>query len=232
MNILVPMAGAGVRLAKAGYNLPKPLVQVNGRSLIEIAYESWGLEGKYIFVVQESHDQQFDFQRILSNFVEDFTIIRTSGLTQGAACTALLAEEYVDNEEELVIAVVDVYNKIPKKPWSNVACDGVIFVTESQSPIFSYAKVDDESFVAEVAEKKVISKFATSGIYHWAHGCDFVKYAKQMISKNVRTNNEFYICPVYNEAIADGKKFVVVPVDEMYDLGTHENIQIFTEKFT
>lgn len=229
MNILVPMAGAGLRLANAGYSLPKPLVLIDGRPMIEVAIESWGLHGKYIFVVQQIHDEQYDFRKILSRFVDRFEIVHTDGLTQGAACTALLAENIID-DDELVIAVSDTFNKIPRTPWSSLQNDGVIFTMESDNPGYSYVKLGDDGYVSEVAEKQVISNNATSGVYHWKSGRDFVKYAKQMISKNIKTNNEFYICPVYNQAIEDGKKFVTAEIDCIYDLGTHENIQAFLKK--
>lgn len=225
MNILVPMAGAGLRLAQAGYLLPKPLVEVNGIPIIKIAIDSWGLKGKYIFVVQKQHDEKYCFKRIFQKFVDDFEIVTVHGLTEGAACTALLAHEFIDSSKELVIAVADTYNKIPKQPWFETPCDGVIFFMESANPGYSYAKVDSDGFVVEVAEKSVISNFATSGIYTWTRGSDFVKYARQMIQKNIRVNDEFYLCPVYNEAIADGKKIVIKQIDRIEDLGTHENIQ-------
>lgn len=225
MNILVPMAGAGLRLAQAGYLLPKPLVEVGGKPIIKIAIDSWGLQGRYIFVVQKEHDQKYSFESMFCQMVDDFEIVKVDGLTQGAACTALLAEDFINNQEELVIAVADTYNRIPSQPWSLSPCDGVIFTMESQNSGYSYAKIGPDGFVAEVAEKIVISNCATSGIYHWTHGSDFVKYAKQMIQNNIRINNEFYLCPVYNQAISDGKKFVLKQIEHIEDLGTHENIQ-------
>jgi len=75
----------------------------------------------------------------------------------------------------------------------------------STHPKWSFARVNDRGSVTEGAEKNPISTNATVGYYYWKKGSDFVKYAEQMINKNVRVNNEFYVCPVFNEAIADGK---------------------------
>lgn len=225
MNILVPMAGAGLRLAQAGYLLPKPLVEVNGTPIVKIAIDSWGLKGKYIFVVQKQHDEKYSFKRIFQEFVDDFEIVTVDGLTQGAACTALLAHEFIDNTEKLVIAVADVYNKILSDYWEQNWYDGIIFTMNSIESCYSYAKVGSDGFVCEVAEKRVISNHATSGIYTWTSGSDFVKYARRMIQKNIRINNEFYLCPVYNEAIADGKKFVLSQVESFQDLGSPESIE-------
>jgi NDP-sugar pyrophosphorylase family protein len=83
------------------------------------------------------------------------------------------------------------------------------------------------SFETEVAEKNPISSDATVGIYHWKKGSNFVKYADQMIEKNIRTNNEFYVCPVYNEAFKDGLKVKASLVDEMWGMGTPEELNNF-----
>ena len=104
--------------------------------------------------------------------------------------------------------------------------DGGILTFKSNHPKWSYARLDN-GFVAEVAEKNPISDIATVGIYYWKHGKDYVKYAEQMISKNIRVNNEFYVCPVFNEAILDDKKIVTYDVDKMWGLGTPEDLEVF-----
>jgi hypothetical protein len=105
--------------------------------------------------------------------------------------------------------------------------DGGILTFKATHPKWSYAKVDDVGFVSEVAEKKVISEDATVGIYYWKHGSDYVKYAERMIEKNIRTNNEFYVCPVFNEAIEDGKKIKIKRIEKMWGLGTPEDLNNF-----
>ena len=81
-----------------------------------------------------------------------------------------------------------------------------------------------------VGDKKVISKNATVGVYYWKKGSDYVKCAETMIKKNIRVNNEFYVCPVYNEAIGEGKKIVIDKVSEMHGLGTPDDLKNFITK--
>jgi dTDP-glucose pyrophosphorylase len=107
--------------------------------------------------------------------------------------------------------------------------DGGIVTFTNTHPKWSFVRIDDNGFVSEVAEKKVISNMATVGIYYWKHGSDFVKYAKEMIENNIRTNNEFYIAPVFNEAIKDGKKIRATSVASMWGLGTPEDLKYFLE---
>ena len=103
---------------------------------------------------------------------------------------------------------------------------------EATHPKWSFAKLNDEGFVCEVAEKKPISNTATVGIYYWKQGSDYVKYAEQMIERDIRTNNEFYVCPVFNEAIQDGKKIKIYHIDkkQMWGMGTPEDLKRFIDE--
>ena len=117
------------------------------------------------------------------------------------------------------------YNFVSKK------VDGGILTFKAMHPKWSYAKTDKNGNVCEVAEKKVISNNATVGVYYWKHGEDFVKYAEQMIKKNVRVNNEFYVCPVYNEAIKDKKIIKIKNIESMWGLGTPEDLNYFIDHY-
>ena len=101
---------------------------------------------------------------------------------------------------------------------------------ESTHPKWSYAKVGEDGYVTEVAEKKPISRIATAGIYYWRKGEDYVKYAEKMIEKNIRTNGEFYVCPVFNEAIEDGLKIQIKNVEKMWGIGTPEDLDVYLKR--
>jgi dTDP-glucose pyrophosphorylase len=100
-------------------------------------------------------------------------------------------------------------------------------------PKWSFAKTDENGIISEVAEKNPISDQATAGIYYWKHGSDYVKYAEQMIEKDIRVNNEFYVCPVYNEAIGDDKQIYnhMIPAENMWGLGTPEDLTYYLENY-
>ena len=161
-------------------------------------------------------------------------IIELDHVTEGAACTTLLAKKYINNSDPLLIANSDQYIK-----WNSSKViydinsknlDGAILTFEAIHPKWSYAKCDEKDFVTEVAEKKVISKNATVGVYFWKHGSDYVRSAENMIKKNVRVNNEFYVCPVYNEFLLSKKKIKIYNVEEMHGLGTPEDLNNFLRK--
>jgi dTDP-glucose pyrophosphorylase len=158
--------------------------------------------------------------------------VLVNSVTEGAACTVLLAQKYIDNDMQLLIVNSDqfiTWNNRILYEWSIAAVDGGILTFTSTHPKWSFVKVNNNGDVVEVAEKKPISNIATVGIYYWKHGKDFVKYAKQMIHKNIRVNNEFYICPVFNEALLDNKKIKAHFVEKMCGLGTPEDLERFLQ---
>jgi HAD superfamily hydrolase (TIGR01509 family) len=233
LNVLIPMAGAGSRFSAAGYTFPKPLIEVRGKPMIQVVVENLNIEANYIFLVQKEHYDQYNLKYLLNLIAPDCQIILVDGITEGAACTTLLAKEYINNDNPLVMTNSDQFIE-----WNSNEClyafsadaiDGGILTFNATHPKWSYAKVDETGFVSEVAEKKVISDQATVGVYYWKRGSDYVKYAEQMIEKNIRTNNEFYVCPVFNEAISDGKKIRVKTVEKMWGIGTPEDLNYFLD---
>lgn len=235
MNVLIPMAGAGSRFEAAGFTFPKPLIEVMGKPMIQVVVENLNIEANYIFIVQKEHYEKYNLQYLLNLISPNCTIVQVDSLTEGAACTTLLAKEFINNDKPLVLANSDQFVEWNSNEalyaFSADGIDGGILTFEATHPKWSYAKLDDKGFVSEVAEKKPISNLATVGIYFWSKGSDYVKYAEQMIQKNIRTNNEFYVCPVFNEAIKDGKKIRVKNIDKMWGIGTPEDLDYFLENY-
>jgi HAD superfamily hydrolase (TIGR01509 family) len=231
MNVLIPMAGAGTRFQEAGYTFPKPLIEVEGKPMIQTVVENLNIDGKHIFVVQKEHFEQYNLKYLLNLIAPNCVIVQVDGITEGAACTTLLAKKFIDSDEPLLLANSDQYIKWNSNEfmYSMIAddVDGGILTFEATHPKWSFAKLNDSGFVTEVAEKKPISNIATVGVYYWAKGSDYVKYAEQMIEKDIRTNGEFYVCPVYNEAIQSGKRIKTYTIDKMWGLGTPEDLNRF-----
>ncbi len=233
LNIVIPMAGGGRRFSEAGHTLPKPFIPVDGKPMIQRVVENLNIKAKYIFLVRKEHYHQY-IDYILKLITENSEIIIVDKLTDGAACTVLLAEKLINNNDQLIIANSDqlisydsidfMYSMISRK------ADGGLLTFSASNAKWIYVKCDEHDIISEVAEKKVISKIATCGIYFWKHGKDFVKYAKQMIDSDIRTNNEFYVAPVYNEAIKDSKRILSYPVSEMFGLGTPEDLKKYLNR--
>lgn len=232
MNIVIPMAGEGSRFQQAGYTFPKPLIDVYNKPMIQVVVENLNIDANYIFIVRSEHYEKYNMKYVLNLISPNCKIILTDGLTQGSACSVLLAKEYINNDNPLLIANSDQYVDWNSNQfmYSMIAdsIDGGILTFNSTHPKWSFAKINDDGFVVEVAEKKPISDNATVGIYYYKHGRYFVESAEEMIRKNIRTNNEFYTCPVFNEMIQNNKKIKIFKCNNMWGLGTPEDLNHFT----
>jgi HAD superfamily hydrolase (TIGR01509 family) len=235
LQVLIPMAGAGKRFEQAGYTFPKPLISVHGKPMIQVVVENINIDAKHIFIVQEKHNKNYSMQHLFKLLKDDHIIVlKDSNEIKGAAWDVLRAEKYIDNDKSLLIANSDQFmewdsNRVMYQMESS-DIDGGILTFNATHPKWSFVRLDNNGYVVEVAEKKPISNIATIGVYYWRRGSDFVRYAKQMIKKDIKTNGEFYVAPVYNEAIADGKKVKPFFIEKMYGLGTPEDLEYFLKK--
>lgn len=233
LNIVIPMAGAGSRFAEAGYSFPKPLIDVNGKPMIQLVIENLTpkVPHKFIFICQQEHYDKYSLDQIFRNLTTEHEVIKLNSATQGAACTVLLGADYIDNDDELVIANSDQLIDVKLDNFINYGrksgIDGLIMTFQASHPKWSYARIDKKGNVIETAEKKVISNNATVGIYYFKVGKDFVAGASSMIEKNIRFNNEFYVCPVYNELILRDKRIKLweIKQSQMHGLGTPEDLE-------
>lgn len=235
LNILIPMAGAGSRFEKAGYTFPKPLIEVKGKPMIQVVVENLNIKANYIYVVQKEHRKKYNLDTLLNLITPKCKIVEVDGITEGAACTALLAKKYINSDAPLFFANSDQFVEWDSNEFlykmNETESDGGIVTFKATHPKWSFAKTNDQGLVTEVAEKNPISDIATVGYYYWKHGSDFIKYAEQMIEKNIRVNNEFYVCPVFNQAINDNKQIRTFNVSKMWGLGTPEDLKNYLENY-
>jgi hypothetical protein len=237
LNIIIPMAGAGSRFEKAGYTFPKPLIDVRGKPMIQLVVESMNIQANFIYIVQKSHRQKYNLDTLLNLITPNCKIVEVDGLTEGAACTVLLAKDLINDDNQLITMNSDQYIDWDSTEFmyqmNEKGYDGSIMCFEATHPKWSFAKTNEVGMITEVAEKNPISNQATAGIYYWKRGSDFVKYAEQMIEKNIRVSNEFYVCPVYNEAIADNKKIYNYQIlsKNMWGIGTPEDLKYYLENY-
>jgi hypothetical protein len=236
MKILIPMAGEGSRFAKEGYTFPKPLIDVDGKPMIQTVVENLDFDATYIFLVRKEHLNKYNGLKTTLDRITNgkFKIVEVDGLTEGAACTALLAKDLINDDEELLIAnsdqILEYSSENFKLLKSLTTVDGIIFTFNAVHPKWSFVKVNSRGIIIELQEKNPISNIATCGIYWYRKGSDFIKYTEQMIKKNIRINNEFYIAPVYNEYILDGKILVPFYVNKMYGIGTPEDLNSYLKQ--
>ena len=237
MKVVLPIAGRGSRFINAGFTTPKPLILVLGKPMIQRAVESVPFvdPSDLIFIVREDHQKDFGLvDTLFTLFGDKISIVYTKDVTEGAACTVLLAKKLINSDEDLLIMDTDHYfvsslGRSIKNKGVNIK--GIILVFEDDDPKWSFTKVDKDGYVVEIAEKKPISKYANVGAYYFSKGTDFVTAAETMVKKNIRVNNEFYIAPVYNQMLAKGDKLTILKVDQMWEMGTPADLKYFEENF-
>lgn len=231
MNIIIPMAGLGSRFPKDKYYLPKPLIDVNGKSMIARAIESLDIDGRYYFVLRNDEFLKIT-QSVISTVIKNSRFVTVDHTTEGPACSVLLFKEYINNNEELITANCDqIMEWSSELFFHNVRLyDGAVVTYYSDTDKNSYVKINKKGLAVQFAEKEVISNISLNGIHYWKKGQDFVDSAEEMIAADDRApNGEFYIAPSYNYMINAGKKIGIfhIPIEQHHAVG----VPIDLEKF-
>lgn len=234
LNIVIPMAGRGSRFLQAGYTLPKPLISVKGKPMIQLVIENLQpkMDHRFIFICQEQHIGEIGLADKLRQWSPDSIILTINKITEGAACTVLLAKTLINNDMPLMIANcdqwIDADINMYLSEMEDKNLDGLIMTMTADDPKWSFIRLDNSGKIIEVVEKQVVSQEATVGIYNYRRGSDFVEGAELMIAKNLRVNNEFYVAPVYNEILQknlDVGYYNIGSVSNgMYGLGTPDDL--------
>ena len=235
LNIVIPMAGHGSRFRNAGFDLPKPLIPVHGIPMIRLVIENLkpSQSHRFIFLCLQEHLDTYDLEKTLRSWVEDPVIVSVNEVTQGAACTVLLAKAYIDSDDPMMIANSDQWVDVNIDDYiaSMGNSDGLIMTMKADDPKWSFVRLDDERKITEVVEKVVVSDEATVGIYDFKSGKDFVRSAEEMIEADLRVNGEFYVAPVYNQLIRAGKEIGFYNIGSegagMYGIGLPEDLAKF-----
>lgn len=236
MNIVIPMAGLGSRFADAGYELPKPFIDVSGKPMISRVMDNLSHKGaNFILLANAQHLERFPsmVQEISRSY--PVTFIPVSKITEGTACTVLYARNALDLNEPVVVANSDQIVDIDFQDFINDAgvrkLDGSImtFIDDERNPKWSFAELNAEKLVTRVREKEPISEFATVGIYYFNKASSLLDAIIQMVIENERVNNEFYICPVYNYLIRDGLKVGIFNIEnyQMHGIGTPADLSSY-----
>lgn len=216
LNILIPIAGKDDFIEREFNKFPKPLFEIQGVSLVQMAIENLANisnDIQFIFIVSKSDCDSFHLDEVLKLLTSGkCKVIILEFETKGAACSALMAIENINNLNPLVIANYDqIFNEDLNKVidyFSLKDCDCGVITFETLHPRWSYIKLNEENIVIEASEKKPISKNAIAGFYYFKHGMDFVDGAMESILKEAHVDGKFYIAPTINQLILKNKKVI------------------------
>lgn len=216
LNILIPMGGIG-DFGSEEYRYPKPLIEVNGKPLIELVIA--GLdhikgEKRFIFIVNAADCQKYHLDNVLQLITDGRGIvIPLEKETAGAVCSALMAIDHIDNDDALMISNgdhifdYDLNHAISEFESRGVDAGTVCF--DSVHPKWSFVRLDQENKIIETAEKRPLSRNAIAGLYYFRHGSDFVRAAMKTIEKDASVNGHFYVAPTLNELVLEGKNLEI-----------------------
>jgi len=231
LRVVIPLAGSGKSYQKAGFNFPKFLVDIAGKPMIQWVIENINVEGKFIFIFQKSDYEKYNLKYMIQLLVKDFEILLVDEKTDGAARTVLKAENLINDEHPLAIINGDQYMKWNSNEFFYAMaadeCDGGIVTFKSTHPQYSFVKTGSDGFVEQCSEKKPISNDATAGVYYFREGKSFVRAAKQMIDKKIKTDKQYFVCPAYNELINEGLKIRKFDIEKIWSFSVPEGLKYF-----
>ena len=230
-NLLIPMVGRGQRFKDEGFTLPKQLIEVGHKQIID-----WSLscietdECNMIFVIRRDTVTNNQMDKVLrEKFGDDIEIVIAEEDTEGTVSSCLLAKDYINNDLPLSITTLDMYFEPHFDPAHVPDADGCVVTFYADNPAYSYSEVGEDGYVKRTAEKEVISNHSHAGLYHFARGSDFVRLGQLMVLQNIRVKNEFYIAPLYNLFIKEGMKIALYPIDNLWSMGTPSERTHFLE---
>jgi len=240
LHIVMPMAGAGSRFAKAGFTTPKPLIEVDGQAMFIkalSALEPIKATKHYTIIIREEHDQKYDLANKLKALLPEVNIVISNETPRGALVDAYRAKPYLKADEGVIIMDCDIwlgsaeYFKMIEDSLNDITdIDAGLLVFNANQPRFSYAELDENGLVIRTAEKQVISPYAIAGGYYIAHASDFIEEADREFEKPLGEGRpEYYMSYLYNTLIENGKK-VKAALGEFISFGTPEELAAYEAK--
>jgi NDP-sugar pyrophosphorylase family protein len=221
INIIIPAAGSGQRFVDAGYDKPKPLIEVAGLPMLEQVIRN---------IIPKSPSKFIIIHRLDADTWENdvHVWLKLDKPTRGALDTLMYAIKYVPESEGLLLANCDQLVDFDVDDFIKSAKDkdGALVTFKSNKPHHSYVKTNDKGIITSIVEKEVISNQAVTGVYYFKHAADFFIAAEQVIASDLRTKGEFYVSSAIDLMVKDGYKLGIYEAPSAM-LGTPEELQLF-----
>lgn len=217
-NILIPLAGKSLFFDEADFIFPKPLVEINAKPMIELVINNLSqIKGaNFIFVLKESDVKRYFLDDTIKLLASEAKFVIIKDETMGAACSAMLAIDYIDNENELIICNGDqiIEQDLEALLIEFNGADAGVLCFESIHPRYAYVRLDGQNFIQEAFEKKPVSKDAVAGFFYFKKGRDFLRACELMILKDASFEGKFWLSLSLNELILQNKILKAVHIDK------------------
>ncbi len=235
INVLMPLSGGSKFFDSEEYFYPKMLIEIQGKPMVQHAIENLQTihkELQFVFIVKKSDCAKFhldDTLRLLAN--DSCKIIMLDHETKGAACSALMAVDEINNNDPLIISnfdqIIDANLSKLYSEFKSSEADAGCLVFNTTHPRWSFVLLDEQDFVLETAEKRPLSRNAIAGLYYYRRGKDFVDAAQSMIRKSCSNADNFFVSPTFNELILKNKKIkaLKIPNEQYHSFYTPQKIE-------
>jgi UDP-N-acetylglucosamine diphosphorylase / glucose-1-phosphate thymidylyltransferase / UDP-N-acetylgalactosamine diphosphorylase / glucosamine-1-phosphate N-acetyltransferase / galactosamine-1-phosphate N-acetyltransferase len=233
--LIIPLAGRGSRFAGSSIQVPKPLIPVLGKPMLVRAFESVRhvSHSKSIFIALREHEKIFGISKIISDIGSNNShLILIDRVTEGQLCTVLEARSHIETDEDILIASADTYVisnlglHIHQKPPET---KGIISVANLPGEQWSFAQTDESGRVIRVSEKVRISDHASTGLYYFSNGNEFLKFSEEIINNGEKTRGEYYIIPIYQKYIDKGFRIDMSIAESVWDMGNPSALEKYLE---
>jgi len=240
MNILIPMAGRGKRFLSAGYNLPKPLLPVNGKTVIEHIVQNFSADDRFIFGVNEDHLKNSLLTQELNRIAPGAVIIPIPYQEEGPVASVRKMLQYAEDDQPVIVNYCDfswTWNYATfKLKTEDSRCDGAVLCYNGFHPHLlsdrNYATLDAEGlWMKEIREKyswheSKFQDWSSSGTYYFSRGSLLKKYAEKIRERpQWAINGEHYISQLYQLMREDGLRILIYAIDQMLQWGTPEDYE-------
>ena len=234
MNIIIPLCGTGKRFQEVGYELPKPLIDVFDKKMIEHVLDSLDimLDDK-VFIIYHTSLEAYDFSTLIQTRYPHIILIPIYKRTDGAAETILYGIQYIIqrhiniNQQTLLIDCDTLYHVPILNKFRQISSSATLCFEDNESkPIYSYVRVED-GHIVEIKEKEKISTYANTGAYFFQNTYELHHHCQEIIQKDIRYKNEYYISCVIQHMINSGIAFQAIHIkrSQYSSLGTPEELQ-------
>jgi NDP-sugar pyrophosphorylase family protein len=239
MHIVIPMSGVGNRFVTAGYAVPKPLIEIDGKPIIQHVTELFRGESKFTFICNQDHLNTTNMREILSRIVPQANIICIPNHKMGPVFAVTQILDLIEDDEEVIVSYCDFGTWWDYSDFLNHTrernADGAIPAYKGFHPHMigstNYAFMRDKNqWMLEIKEKESFTdnrrnEFASNGIYYFKKGSHIKRYFPLLMEKNIDLNGEFYVSLIYNLLISDGLSVSIYDVQHMLQWGTPQDVQ-------
>jgi NDP-sugar pyrophosphorylase family protein len=242
MKVVIPMSGMSSRFAAAGYDIPKYLIEIDGKKVIEHIVDLYPEDSKFVFIINDKHGEETDILDVLDKLAEKKEIVTIPRHKKGPVFSVSEFDELIDDNEEVIINYCDFSIYWDYRHFKSfidaVECDGCVICYTGFHPHmlgsdnYAFCRTDENNQILEVREKQPftdnkMSEFASAGNYYFKKGSYVKKYFKQLMDEDININGEYYVSLIYNLLIQDGLDNRVYEVPYMLQWGTPGDLDIY-----